>query len=104
MSGTERLAAPFLTHGGRTMGELLRTHGVPLYADSRHYAARGIPTVMFGAGPRDILEANAHRADERLRLSDLYKATEVVACAVADLLQPGQDPAAGFEGRSRESA
>ena len=43
--------------------------------------------VLYGAGPRTIEEANAHRADERLPLSDLYKATEVIALTLAELLQ-----------------
>jgi acetylornithine deacetylase/succinyl-diaminopimelate desuccinylase-like protein len=34
-----------------------------------------------------ILEANAHAADEHLRLTDLQAATEVVALALADLLK-----------------
>ena len=48
---------------------------------------RGVPTVVYGAGPHTLLEANGHRADERLRLDDLYKATRVVALALADLLE-----------------
>jgi succinyl-diaminopimelate desuccinylase len=32
------------------------------------------------------MESNAKRADENLLLEDLRKATQVVACAVADLL------------------
>ena len=61
--------------------------GVPLYTDARHYAAAGIPIVLYGAGPRGIEEANAHRADERVRPSDLHAATRVVALALADLLE-----------------
>lgn len=61
--------------------------GVPLYTDARHYAAAGIPIVLYGAGPRSIEEANAHRADERVRPSDLHAATRVVALALADLLE-----------------
>ena len=61
--------------------------GVPLYTDARHYAKAGVPIVLYGAGPRTIEEANAHRADERLPLSDLYKATEVIALTLAELLQ-----------------
>jgi len=53
-----------------------------------HYTAAGIPTVLYGAGPRSLAEANGHRADERLRLDDLHRATEVVALALADLLAP----------------
>ena len=59
---------------------------MPLYTDARHYSAAGIPTVLYGAGPRSMLEANAHRADERVKLDDVFKATEVVAGALADLL------------------
>ncbi|MCG8360322.1 MAG: peptidase M20, partial [Kiloniellales bacterium] len=46
----------------------------------------GVPTIMYGAGPRSLLEANAHRADERVGLADLRKATEVVALTLVDLL------------------
>ena len=65
------------------------TYGVPLYTDARHYAAAGIPTVLYGAGPRTLAEANAHAADERLALADLRQATEVVALALYDLLGGG---------------
>ena len=47
---------------------------MPLCTDARHYAKAGVPIVLYGAGPRTIKEANAHRADERLPLSDLYRA------------------------------
>jgi acetylornithine deacetylase/succinyl-diaminopimelate desuccinylase-like protein len=60
---------------------------VPLYTDARLYAEAGIPTVSYGAGPRTFLEANGHRADERLKLSDLAGATRVVALTVADILK-----------------
>jgi acetylornithine deacetylase/succinyl-diaminopimelate desuccinylase-like protein len=68
------------------MGESIGPSGVPLYTDARHYVAHGVPIVLYGAGPRTIEEANAHRADERLPLSDLAKATEVIALTLADLL------------------
>ena len=42
--------------------------------------------MLYGAGPRTLVEANGHRADEKLSLDDLHKATEVVALALADLL------------------
>jgi len=42
--------------------------------------------VLYGAGPRTLLEANAHNADdENLKLSDLRAATKIVALALADL-------------------
>jgi acetylornithine deacetylase/succinyl-diaminopimelate desuccinylase-like protein len=60
---------------------------VPLYTDARLYAEAGIPTVSYGAGPRSFLEANGHRADEKLRLSDLYAATCIVSLSLAEILQ-----------------
>jgi acetylornithine deacetylase/succinyl-diaminopimelate desuccinylase-like protein len=67
-------------------GEAITPIGVPLYTDARHYAAAGIPIILYGAGPRSIEEANAHRANERLKLADLFRATEVIALTLQDLL------------------
>jgi succinyl-diaminopimelate desuccinylase len=86
--GQERLVAAIQAHAGRIMGTTAETHGVPIYTDARLYTTAGIPTVLYGAGPRTLLEANGHRADERLVLEDLHRATEVVALALADLLAP----------------
>ena len=69
------------------MGEEVKPQGSPLYTDARFYSAAGIPTVLYGAGPRTLLEANGHRADEKLKLDDLYKATLVIALAMHDLLE-----------------
>jgi succinyl-diaminopimelate desuccinylase len=82
----QRLTDLLCQNATRIMGEKIGTKGVPLYTDAPHYAAVGIPVVLYGAGPHSIEEANAHRADERLPLSDLYKATEVVALTLAELL------------------
>jgi len=74
----------------RTASEVFGTEigvsGVPLYTDARLYMEAGIPTVIYGAGPRSLLEANGHRADERLWLDDLKKATTVVAKTLAELM------------------
>ena len=82
----EKLAETLRRHASRVMGEPVPASGVPLYTDARHYAKAGVPIVLYGAGPRTIEEANAHRADERLPLADLYKATEVIALTLAELL------------------
>ena len=95
------LAAPFvpiegqatliaaLQQGARALfGAELPLHGVPIYTDARHYTAASVPTVLYGAGPRTLAEANGHRADERLQLADLHRATGVVALALAELLAP----------------
>ena len=84
--GLERLVEPLQRNAEAVLGEPVPTYGVPLYTDARHYAAAGIPTVLYGAGPRTLTEANAHAADERLPLADLRKATEVVALTLLDLL------------------
>jgi succinyl-diaminopimelate desuccinylase len=84
--GTERLTDALIRRAGEAMGEEVRAAGVPLYTDARHYAAAGIPIVLYGAGPRTIEEANAHRADERLPLADLFKATGAIALTLHDLL------------------
>jgi acetylornithine deacetylase/succinyl-diaminopimelate desuccinylase-like protein len=87
--GTERIAAAIAGHAKQVLGIDVPVTGVPLYTDARHYAAAGIPIVLYGAGPRSLLEANAHNANENLRLSDLRAATKIVALAVADLCGTG---------------
>lgn len=62
--------------------------GSPLFTDARHFYEAGIPVVLFGAGPRTLLEANGHRADENVKVEDLMKSTKIVALALYDLLQP----------------
>ena len=73
-------------HGQAVFGEPIPTSGTPLYTDVRLYGARGVPAVIYGAGPRTVLESNAKRADEHLVLSDLRGATKVIARALHDLL------------------
>jgi succinyl-diaminopimelate desuccinylase len=84
--GQEDLVEALRRNAGEVLGERIETHGVPLYTDARHYSSAGIPTVLYGAGPRTLEEANGHRADEKLKLEDLHKATEVVALTLLDLL------------------
>jgi len=86
IAGQEKLVAALQWHGQAIIGEPLRTRGVPIYTDARLYTSAGVPAVLYGAGPRTLVEANGHRADEKLVLSDLHKATEVVALALADLI------------------
>ena len=86
LPGSDRLSAALCRQASAIMGEPIGASGVPLYTDARHYAAHGVPIVLYGAGPRSIEDANAHRADERLPLAALFKATKVVALALRDLL------------------
>jgi succinyl-diaminopimelate desuccinylase len=85
--GQAPLVEALQRHGQRIMGEELPAVGVPLYTDARLYSEAGIPIVLYGAGPRTVLESNAKRADENLVLEDLRKATQVITCALADLLK-----------------
>jgi succinyl-diaminopimelate desuccinylase len=89
IDGVDRLADIVRRHARSVLGVDIEAGGVPLYTDARHYAAAGIPTILYGAGPRSILEANAHGADEHLQLSDLRAATEIVALTLGDLLKAG---------------
>ncbi len=86
LPGAERLTESLRKHGEHYFGTAIAEHGVPLYTDARHYTAAGIPTVLYGAGPRTLGEANGHAADEKLRLSDLRRATATVASMLAELL------------------
>jgi acetylornithine deacetylase/succinyl-diaminopimelate desuccinylase-like protein len=86
LPGVDRIVTALQRNEEKVLGVPVHATGVPLYTDARHYAEAGIPTVLYGAGPRSILEANAHGADEHLMLSDLRAATEVIAVTLAELL------------------
>ena len=87
LAGNAPLVQAIQQHGQELFGEPIPAMGTPLYTDVRLYAERGIPGVIYGAGPRTVLESHAKRADERLNLEDLRKATKVIARTLLDLLQ-----------------
>ncbi len=86
MAEGTKLADTLCARASEVLGVPVAANGVPLYTDARHYAEAGIPVVLYGAGPRTIEEANAHRANERLPLADLHAATQVIALALLDML------------------
>ena len=86
LAGNAPLVESLQTHGQTVFGEPIPAIGTPLYTDVRLYVERGIPGVIYGAGPRTVRESNAKRADEHLDLEDLRRATKVVARTLADLL------------------
>jgi acetylornithine deacetylase/succinyl-diaminopimelate desuccinylase-like protein len=86
LPGAERLVRSLQRHAHAVLGEAIPAVGTPLYADARLYGERGIPAVMYGAGPRTVPESNAKKADEKLALEDLRKATKVVALTLHDVL------------------
>ncbi|WP_251863814.1 M20/M25/M40 family metallo-hydrolase [Achromobacter sp. Marseille-Q4962] len=86
LPGSEPLVRAIQRHGAAVFGAAVPAMGTPLYTDARLYAEAGIPCVLYGAGPRTVLESHAKRSDERLVLEDLRRATKVVARTLADLL------------------
>ena len=89
LPGNRPLVAALQRHASAVFKEDVPAVGTPLYTDVRLYVERGIPGVIYGAGPHTVRESNAKRADEHVRLSDLRGATRVIARALLDLLHPG---------------
>ncbi|MBK1615909.1 peptidase M20 [Rubrivivax gelatinosus] len=85
-AGNGALVAALQQHAQTVFGHPVEVSGTPLYTDVRLYGAHGVPAVIYGAGPRTVLESNAKRADEHLELADLRGATRVVARTLFDLL------------------
>ena len=86
LPGNFPLVAALKKHGQIVLGVAIPEMGTPLYTDARLYAEAGIPSVIYGAGPRTVLESNAKRADEQLVLEDLRSATKVIARTLLELL------------------
>ncbi|MET0383578.1 MAG: M20/M25/M40 family metallo-hydrolase [Burkholderiaceae bacterium] len=86
LAGNAALVEPLTRHGAAVFGERIPVRGTPLYTDARWFSERGIPAVIYGAGPRTVAESNAKRADEHLDLEDLRGATKVIARTLFDLL------------------
>lgn len=87
LAGNAPLVDSLCRHATDLFGEPVEASGTPLYTDARLFSERGIPAVIYGAGPRTVLESNAKRADEHIVLEDLRKATKVVARTLLDLLK-----------------
>jgi succinyl-diaminopimelate desuccinylase len=87
LAGNQPLVSALQKHGGEVFGEPIAAVGTPLYTDVRLYVERGIPGVIYGAGPRTVRESNAKRADEHIVLEDLRRATKVVARTLLDVLR-----------------
>ena len=86
LPGNKPLVQALQRHASEVLHEDIPALGTPLYTDVRLYADHSIPGVIYGAGPRTVLESHAKRSDERLVLSDLRAATKVVARVLYDLL------------------
>jgi succinyl-diaminopimelate desuccinylase len=87
LPGNQALVQALCKHASAVFGEPIEASGTPLYTDARLFSERGIPAVIYGCGPRTVLESNAKRADEHIQLEDLRRATKVVARTLAELLR-----------------
>ncbi len=86
LPGNQPLVQALQNHAQAVFGVAVPALGTPLYTDVRLFCEAGIPGVIYGAGPRTVLESNAKRADEHIVLEDLRRATQVMARSLADLL------------------
>ena len=86
LPGNQPLVSALCQHASTVFGEPIEASGTPLYTDARLFCEHGIPAVLYGCGPRTVLESNAKRADENIALEDLRRATKVVARTLLDLL------------------
>ena len=86
LPGVERLVEAIRAPAEAVLGAPVPATGVPLYTDARHYAAAGIPIVLYGAGPRTLADGNVNAIDEHIRLDDLRAATKIIAEALQTLL------------------
>jgi succinyl-diaminopimelate desuccinylase len=86
LPGNQPLVSALCSHASTVFGEPIEASGTPLYTDARLFCERGIPAVLYGCGPRTVLQSNAKRADEHIELEDLRRATKVVARALGELL------------------
>ena len=87
LAGNLPLVEALQKHGEAVFGETIPAVGTPLYTDVRLFCEAGIPGVIYGAGPRTVLASHAKRADERLDLEDLRRATKVVARTLRELVR-----------------
>ena len=86
LPGNKPLVETVQRNASSVFGEPIPACGTPLYTDVRLFGEADIPGIIYGAGPRTVLESHAKRADERLDLNDLRRATQVIARSLYDLL------------------
>jgi len=87
-AATSPLIKSLAEHGSEVFGVPLPVRGTPHITDGCWYAAAGIPTVLYGAGPPTPGGSDLSGADETLDLDDLRKTTEVLTLMMAESSQP----------------
>lgn len=84
---TETLIAPFQTQAKIVTGRNLPELGSPNGTMACHYAASGLPTLLYGVGPINPADAQVGAPDEVLVLDDLRQSTLLLACVLAEMLK-----------------
>jgi succinyl-diaminopimelate desuccinylase len=82
----KQLGAMVAWHLRAKLGAEPEEVGVAYGHEGSHYAAKGIPTILYGAGPADPVAAGMGAADEHVVLDDVRLATEILALSLVDLL------------------
>ena len=59
LPGNQPLVQALCKHASAVFGETIGASGTPLYTDARLFCERGIPAVLYGCGPRTVLQSNA---------------------------------------------
>ena len=62
LPGNQPLVDAIQKHGRAGLGEPIPALGTPLYTDVRLFCEAGIPGVIYGAGPRTVLESHAKKS------------------------------------------
>ncbi len=81
------LIAPFQTQANILMGNALPELGTPNGTMACHYAAAGVPTVLYGVGPVNPADAQVGATDEVLVLDDLRQSTLLLSSVLAEILK-----------------
>lgn len=89
--GTETMVEALARAAFTVLGQEILEASRSMLSDARHYAAVGIPAVLYGAGPRAPEAAHVGGPDENLVLDDLRRSTEVIAYALAEFLKTGKE-------------
>jgi succinyl-diaminopimelate desuccinylase len=87
VSSHESLLIQSLLDRSRQVADVVPAlEGTTGFTDARFFWEHGIDTVHFGPSPEDEAAGNIHGADENLAITDLLRATEVLALAILDII------------------
>jgi len=86
MPGQGRLVWALQKHAKRILGDETGVGGVANCTSARHYAAAGVPVVLYGVGLRMPAHVSGRKVSDEFQFGPMLQTTEIVALALADLL------------------